>query len=182
MFDYWFLLTLTLGVIGIFWLVNKKIQSNNNDDKSVEINEQRVIIKKLDLENIEKKIVVTLEKILKRLRILVLRTDNNLSQFLKKLKSQKNDEKIFSVSKLTSCEIITEADRETTRVLEINYLESVKDNPNIDNFLKLAELYLNYHDFNSCRALLYKIWEIDNKNEKLAQLLKDLKSIECNQK
>ena len=182
MFDYWFLLTLTLGVIGIFWLVNKKIQSSNDDIKSAEDHSSRINIGRFDLENIEKNIVLSLEKALKRLRILVLRADNNLSQFLKKLKAQKNDEKIFSVTKLTSCETITEADRETTRVLEINYLESVKDNPNIDNFLKLAELYLNYHDFNSCRALLYRAWEVDNKNERLSQLLKDLKNIECNLK
>lgn len=178
MFDYWFLLTLTLGVIGIFWLVNKKIQSNNVENNDVDSNEHRINIKKFDLENVEKRIVLSLEKILKRLRILVLRTDNNLSQFLKKLKSQKNDDKIFSVSKLTSCETITEADRETTRVLEINYLESAKDNPNIDNFLKLAELYLNYHDFNSCRALLFKTWEIDNKNERLFKILKELREKE----
>lgn len=147
---------MTLGVIGIFWLVNKKIQSSNDDNSNVASSEQRTSIKKFDLENIEKKIVLSLEKALKRLRILVLRADNNLSQFLKKLKAQKNEDKIFSVTKLTSCETITEVDRETTRVLEINYLESAKDNPNVDNFLKLAELYLNYCDFNSCRALLFK--------------------------
>lgn len=178
MFDYWFLLTLTLGVIGIFWLVNKKIQSSNVDHTNVASSEQRASVKKFDLENIEKKIVLSLEKVLKRLRILVLRTDKNLSQFLKKLKSQKNDDKIFSVSKLTSYETITEADRETTRVLEVNYLESAKDNPNVDNFLKLAELYLNYCDFNSCRALLFKTWEIDNKNERLFKILKDLREKE----
>ena len=127
---------MTLGVIGIFWLVNKKIQSSNDDNSNVASSEQRTSIKKFDLENIEKKIVLSLEKALKRLRILVLRADNNLSQFLKKLKAQKNEDKIFSVTKLTSCETITEADRETTRVLEINYLESAKDNPNVDNFLK----------------------------------------------
>jgi hypothetical protein len=113
-------------------------------------------IKKINLEEIEKKIVITLEKILKRLRILVLRMDNSLSIFLKKLRSQKNEEKIFSVSKLTSYEVTSDSDRETTRILEINYLESVKSNPNMESFLKLAELYMNCKDFNSCRALLYK--------------------------
>lgn len=182
MFNYWFLLTLTLGVFGLFWMVNKKIKSNEIENFTDDSKLFDFKIKKIQLEEVEKKVVLALEKILKRLRILVLRTDNSLSQYLKKLKSQKNDEKIFSVSKLTSYEAISDSERETTRILEINYLESVKSNPNIDSFLKLAELYMNCRDFNSCRALLYKAWEVDNKNEKLYRLLKDLRNMECNLK
>ena len=182
MFNYWFLLTLTLGVFGLFWMVNKKIKSNEIENFTDDSKLFDFKIKKIQLEEVEKKVVLALEKVLKRLRILVLRTDNSLSQYLKKLKSQKNDEKIFSVSKLTSYEAISDSERETTRILEINYLESVKSNPNIDSFLKLAELYMNCRDFNSCRALLYKAWEVDNKNEKLYRLLKDLRNMECNLK
>jgi hypothetical protein len=156
MFDYWLLLTLTLGVFGLFWIVNKKIKSNEIQNTTDDPKLFDIKIKKINLEEVEKRTVVVLEKMLKRLRILVLRMDNSLSKFLKRLKSQKNEEKIFSVSKLTSYEVTSDSDRETTRILEINYLESVKSNPNIESFLKLAELYMNCKDFNSCRALLYK--------------------------
>ena len=176
MFDYWFLLTLTLGVVGLFLVVGKKIQSNENMYSNSKVFD--IKIKKVRLEEIEKKVVLVLERILKRLRILVLRIDNNLSIFLKKLRSQKNEDKIFSVSKLTSYEIISDSDKETTKILEINYLESIKSNPNVDSFLKLAELYMNCKDFNSCRALLYRAWELDKSNDKLLRLVKDLKDLE----
>lgn len=176
MFDYWFLLTLTLGVVGLFLVVGKKIQSNENMYSNSKVFD--IKIKKVRLEEIEKKAVLVLERILKRLRILVLRIDNNLSIFLKKLRSQKNEDKIFSVSKLTSYEIISDSNKETTKILEINYLESIKSNPNIDSFLKLAELYMNCKDFNSCHALLYRAWELDKSNDKLLRLVKDLKDLE----
>ena len=182
MFDYWFLLTLTLGVIGLFWVVSKKIQLNEIQNLNENPKLFNIKIKKINLEEIEKKIVITLEKILKRLRILVLRMDNSLSIFLKKLRSQKNEEKIFSVSKLTSYEVISDSEIETTRVLEINYLESIKSNPNVENLLKLAELYMNCKDFNSCHALLYRAWEIDKVNDKLLKLAKDLRNMKCNLK
>jgi hypothetical protein len=43
--------------------------------------------------------------------------------------------------------------------------------------LKLAELYMDCRDFNSCHALLYKAWLQDNRNEKLLKLLRDLKDL-----
>lgn len=179
MFDYWLLLTLTVGVVGLFFVVNKKIQANEAECIEKDLDTCNSKIKKINLEDIEKKIVLVLEKMLKRLRVLVLRMDNNISKFLKKLRSQKNEEKIFSVSKLTSYEVVSDSERETTRILEINYLESIKSNPNVDSFLKLAELYMNCKDFNSCHALLFKAWEMDKGNEKLLRLMKDLKDIEC---
>ena len=178
MFDYWLLLTLTVGVVGLFFVVNKKIQANEAECIKSDLETCNSKIKKINLEEVEKKIVLVLEKMLKRLRVLVLRMDNNISKFLKKLRSQKNEEKIFSVSKLTSYEVISDSERETTRILEINYLESIKSNPNVDSFLKLAELYMNCKDFNSCRALLYRAWELDKSNDKLLRLVKDLKDLE----
>ena len=168
--------------MGLFWVVSKKIQLNEIQNLNENPKLFNIKIKKINLEEIEKKIVITLEKILKRLRILVLRMDNSLSTFLKKLRSQKNEEKIFSVSKLTSYEVISDSERETTRILEINYLESVKSNPNTENLLKLAELYMNCKDFNSCHALLYRAWEMDKTNDKLLKLAKDLRNMKCNLK
>jgi len=177
MFDYWLLLTLTLGIIGLFVIVNKNI-NKEKDIEEINVKKDILRIKNVNIEEIEKKFVLTLEKILKRLRVLVLRTDNGLSKSLKKIRSQKNEKDIFSISKLTSYEVISDSDKETTRVLEINYLESVKSNPNVDNYLKLAELYMNCKDFNSCHALLYKAWELDKSNERLLKMMKDLRDIE----
>ncbi len=177
MFDYWLLLTLTLGIIGLFVIVNKNIHKGK-DTEETETKNSILRIKNVNVEEIEKKFVLALEKALKRLRVLVLRTDNGLSKFLKKIRSQKNEKDIFSFSKLTSYEVVSDSDRETTRILEINYLESVKSNPNIDNYLKLAELYMNCKDFNSCHALLYKAWELDKSNDRLLKMLKDLRDIE----
>ncbi len=174
MFNYWFLLALIIGVIGLFTIVNKKIKSKEID-LSKDDNVFNFKIKKIRLEEIENKTLRFLEKMLQRLRVVILRIDNSLSKSLKNLKAQKNDEKIFSVSKLTSYEIKT--DKDATRVLEINYLESVKSNPDIESCLKLAELYMDCRDFNSCHALLYKAWTQDNSNEKLLKLLRDLKEL-----
>ena len=175
MFDYWFLLALIIGTIGLFTIINKKIKSKEIDLSKTEDNLFNIKIKKVKLEEIENKTLKFLEKMLQRFRVVILRIDNSLSKSLKNLKAQKNDEKIFSVSKLTSYEIRT--DKDATKVLEINYLESVKSNPDIESCLKLAELYMDCRDFNSCHALLYKAWLQDNRNEKLLKLLRDLKDL-----
>jgi hypothetical protein len=154
MFDYWFLLALIIGTIGLFTIINKKIKSKEIDLSKNEDDLFNFKLKKVKLEELENKTLLFLEKMLRRLRIVILRIDNSLSKSLKNLKAQKNDEKIFSVSKLTSYEIKT--DKDATKVLEINYLESVKSNPDIESCLKLAELYMDSRDFNSCHALLYK--------------------------
>jgi hypothetical protein len=154
MFDYWFLLALVIGTIGLFTIINKKIKSKEIDLSKNEGDLFDFKIKKVKLEELENKTLLFLEKILRRFRVVVLKIDNSLSKSLKKLKAQKNDEKIFSVSKLTSYEIKT--DKDATKVLEINYLESIKSNPDIESCLKLAELYMDCRDFNSCHALLYK--------------------------
>jgi hypothetical protein len=175
MFDYWFLLALVIGTIGLFTIINKKIKSKEIDLSKNEGDLFDFKIKKVKLEELENKTLLFLEKILRRFRVVVLKIDNSLSKSLKKLKAQKNDEKIFSVSKLTSYEIKT--DKDATKVLEINYLESIKSNPDIESCLKLAELYMDCRDFNSCHALLYKAWSQDNHNEKLLKLLRDLKEL-----
>jgi len=175
MFDYWFLLALIIGTIGLFTIINKKIKSKEIDLSKNEDDLFNFKLKKVKLEELENKTLLFLEKMLRRLRIVILRIDNSLSKSLKNLKAQKNDEKIFSVSKLTSYEIKT--DKDATKVLEINYLESIKSNPDVESCLKLAELYMDSRDFNSCHALLYKAWTQDNSNEKLLKLLRDLKDL-----
>ena len=68
MFDYWLLLTLTLGIIGLFVIVNKNI-NKEKDIEEIDVKKDILRIKNVNIEEIEKKFVLTLEKILKRFRI-----------------------------------------------------------------------------------------------------------------
>lgn len=180
MFNFWFLLVLLIGVIGLFIIINRNWSKLNNT--SDDTNSEKEILKKFkfdfDLEKFEKKTLAIFEKILRRVRVLVLRLDTNVTRSLNSLRHKREEANLkdFSVTELDTYEIKT--DEKTISILETHYLESVNSNPNIETYLKLAELYLKNQDFNSCRAMLINVWKTDKQNEKLNHLISELQTIQ----
>ncbi len=171
MFNYWFLLFFIIGTIGLILLVKKSIRKgvlNEQEKTEEEVKASKV---KIDLDKVEAQTKKMLEKFLRRCRIIILRLDNTVTKVLKNLKKETEEKKSFNVSSLSDYDFAKE--EETVSMLEISYIDSIKNNPTIEGCLKLAEIYKNKEDFNTCHALLFKAWEIDKDDEKLQKVLKE---------
>lgn len=131
--------------------------------------------------NTSKQILSLSEKILIRLRIIILRVDRVLFRSLHILKKHKN--KSQDLSQLKYIHIIKEklnpslenANNQINKkkiATEITKLEKKleKDNKDIDVLLNLVRLYLFVEDNASARYYLLKAFKLDNNN----QIVKDL--------
>lgn len=170
MFNYWFLLLFVIGSLGLVLLIKNSAKKGYFHETASELKTSEDNSKiKLDLEKLEDHTRKILEKLLRRCRIIILRLDNNVTKILKNLKNTVNDKKTFSVSSLCDCDF--DKDEDAINILEINYIESLQNNPTVEGYLKLAEIYKGKEDLNTCHALLFKAWEINHQDDGLKKFL-----------
>ncbi len=139
---------------------------------------------------LQSRFLSSLERLLVRLRIVILKLDKSVSKNLIHLRKGRmkraTEEKVSSFSSVSS--VWEEGDKELPSSLSLDFSEEEKKilrrlnkfPQEVDTLINLARIYLWKKDFSSARAVLLQAYEIDEKNKVIRSLLVELKEKEEN--
>lgn len=181
-------LLVLLGIIGLILLLNNKHQGPEEKiirKKRLVSTKWQRIFNQQRAEAFKEKIVKFFEKLLIRLRIIILRIDQLLSRGLEKIRIQKQPlekEKILPkiakdsrLSALIDEKIPSNTLEDQEKELLITLL---KEDFSSDSLINLARLYLFTQDFSSARWALLEAYRLDKDNKIIQDLLFELQEKE----
>lgn len=185
-------LLLLLGLFGLIILLHNKHQgAEEKVIKKSSFNKVRnkskwnKIFNKGKTDLFKEKIIRFFEKLLVRLRIIILRIDQLLARALEKIRIQKQpieDKKILpKITKISKLSVLID-EKLSSNTLEEQEKELLitllKEDFSSDSLINLARLYLFTQDFSSARWALLEAYHLDKDNPIIQDLLFELKEKE----
>jgi len=194
MYEFIAKLIIALSIGGILAIIIRKIPEFKNipeeDIKSLSSDSAFIFgkpektfqkIKKIDYQNIVQSIILKLEKILRKLRIIVLKFDNRFERWIQILKDKEREIKAKThLSKIQWVEkrkISKEKEKENKFILEEKkYIETIVKNPHdTEAYKALGLLYLKQKNYKDAKESFRQILKIDSKNKEAKKKLKEIK-------
>jgi len=181
-------LLVIFGIVGLIFLLRNKYlipEEEINQKHSILVTKWRKIWNRQRIAAVNEKIVKFFEKLLIRLRIIILRVDRLLSRGLERIRGQKEPinirlklSKVAKTSKLSplidkKISINTLEEQEKTLLITL-----LKEDFNLDSLINLARLYLYMQDFSSARWALIEAYRLDKGNKIIQDLLFELEEKE----
>jgi len=181
-------LLVIFGIVGLIFLLRNKYlipEEEINQRHSILMTKWCKIWNRQRIAAVNEKIVKFFEKLLIRLRIIILRVDRLLSRGLERIRGQKEPistklkfSKVAKTSKLSplidkKISINTLEEQEKTLLITL-----LKEDFNLDSLINLARLYLYMQDFSSARWALIEAYRLDNENKIIQDLLFELEEKE----
>jgi len=181
-------LLVIFGIVGLIFLLRNKYlipEEKISQRHSILTTKWCKIWNRQRVAAVNEKIVKFFEKLLIRLRIIILRVDRLLSRGLERIRGQKEPistklkfSKVAKTSKLSplidkKISINTLEEQEKTLLITL-----LKEDFNLDSLINLARLYLYMQDFSSARWALIEAYRLDNENKIIQDLLFELEEKE----
>jgi len=180
MFNFIFLLLIIIGIIGIIYIYKKYANDIKEDLEKISSNSNSIwskfqkIVNAEKIDKIENKLVILLEKILRRSRVIVLRIDNTISNKLTVIRKKQNiqQEKQISFSGLNE-KLFFKTKNLPTKVkkTELELLgKFIDDRNNLESYKNLARFYLNQNEYRNCRHILLEALAVDPQDKIISDL------------
>ena len=142
-------------------------------------------IRKINYQNIVRSVVIKLEKILKKLRIIVLKSDNWFEQWIQILKNKEKEFKAKARFSKKQLEIRQaekeqpkpkkEGEKEQFVVKEKKYIETIIKNPgDVKTYRSLGLLYLAQKNYKDAKESFKQILKINSKDKEAKKKLKEI--------
>jgi tetratricopeptide (TPR) repeat protein len=192
MYEFIAKLIIILSIGGILTIIFRKISEfKNMPAEDIQFLAQRAEktgkisqkIKKINYHNIIQSVVVKLEKILKKLRTIALKSDNWFEQWIKILKNKEKKFKAkarFSKKQLK----IQQAEKEYPKkkegkerfvVEEKKYIETIIKNPrDVKTYRSLGLLYLAQKNYKDAKESFKQILKINSKDQEAKKKLEEI--------
>ncbi len=187
-------LIIVLSVAGVLVIILRKISEFKNmpaediqslvqrAEKPGKISQK---IKKINYQNIIRSVVIKLEKILKKLRAIALRSDNWFEQWIQILKNKEKEFKAkarFSKNQLEIRQVEEErpkskkeGEKEQFVVKEKKYIETIIKNPrDVKTYRSLGLLYLAQKNYKDAKESFKQILKINSKDKEAKKKLKEI--------
>jgi len=199
MFDIIPPLLVIVGLVGLIVVFNRSPRENMLPlgEKKEKIRKGNKFFQKMSLffekvrsYHFQRRFQSSLERLLVRLRIVILKLDKSVSKNLIHLRKRRikegTEEKVSSFSSVSST--WQEDDEKLPSSLGLDFPEEEKKilrrlnkfPQEVDTLVNLARIYLWKEDFSSARAVLLQAYEIDEENKVIQSLLVELKEKEEN--
>ena len=195
MYEFVAKLIIILSIGGILAIILRKISEfKNMPAEDIQFLAQRVEkpgkisqkIKKINYHNIIRSLVVKLEKILKKLRIIALKSDNWFEQWIQILKNKEKEFKArtrFSKNQLEIQQVKKEHPKKEEKkdlkdlfvVEEKKYIETIIKNPrDVKTYRSLGLLYLAQKNYKDAKESFKQILKINSKDKEAKKKLKEI--------
>ncbi len=194
MYEFVAKLIIVLSIAGILTIIFRKISEfKNMPAEDIQFLAQRVKkpgkisqkIKRKNYHNIIRSVVIKLEKILKKLRAIALKSDNWFEQWIKILKNKEKEFKTkarFSKKQVEiqqvaeeQPELKKEEKKERFVVEEKKYIETIVKNPrDVKTYRSLGLLYLAQKNYKDAKESFRQILKINSKDKEAKKKLEEI--------
>lgn len=194
MYEFVAKLIIVLSIAGILTIIFRKISEfKNMPAEDIQFLAQRVKkpgkisqkIKRINYHNIIRSVVIKLEKILKKLRAIALKSDNWFEQWIKILKNKEKEFKAkarFSKKQVEiqqvaeeQPELKKEEKKERFVVEEKKYIETIVKNPrDVKTYRSLGLLYLAQKNYKDAKESFRQILKINSKDKEAKKKLEEI--------
>jgi tetratricopeptide (TPR) repeat protein len=194
MYEFVAKLIIVLSIAGILTIIFRKLSEfKNMPAEDIQFLAQRVKkpgkisqkIKRINYHNIIRSVVIKLEKILKKLRVIALKSDNWFEQWIKILKNKEKEFKAkarFSKKQVKiqqvaeeQPELKKEEKKERFVVEEKKYIETIVKNPrDVKTYRSLGLLYLAQKNYKDAKESFRQILKINSKDKEAKKKLEEI--------